>query len=140
MIDARGPCPGVQPDDPETNALDEIVAAIQDIRPRYASEIGVQDAIEAALVAAGIPYFREAALSRDDRPDFSCGRDDRAIAIEVKTEGSVGMIERQLARYLGHPTIVGLVLVTTRIRQSAVVRTLLGKPIRVVVLPTGLLL
>ena len=93
---------------------------------QHVSEAELQAEISAALAAAGIQNDREVALSdRRSRIDVLAGR----VGIEVKIDGSVAAVNRQLARYALCPEIDALVLVTTRAKHSARLEECHGKPI-----------
>jgi hypothetical protein len=79
----------------------------------------MQDAIEAALAGAGIPYQREARLGPEDRIDFLV---DGRIGIEAKTRYPRRRIFRQLERYCENNQFDALILITG---------TYLGLPSRV---------
>lgn len=88
----------------------------------------VQDAVELALSDAGVVFEREAALDAASRVDFLCGH----IAIEIKTDGSLAMVTRQLHRYAKSERVAEIVLVTTRAKHLAVPASVRGKPVRAV--------
>ena len=98
------------------------------------NEIALQDAIAAAFTSAGIAFDREVILSGKDRIDFLVGGH---LGLEVKIEGALSEVTRQLHRYAQHDQIQGLVLVTTRMRHRALMRELNGKRIDVVHLIGG---
>lgn len=92
------------------------------------SEAQLQEAIATVLSDAGYHVVREKHLSRKDRPDF----DVDGIAIEVKDDGSLTEVVRQLFRYAEQPAVKVLVLVTTRSKHTQVPDTICGKPTRLV--------
>lgn len=72
---------------------------------------------------------REKRLSDKDVVDFLVDGD---IVIEVKVDGSPMGVTRQLQRYLEHPVVNHLILVTTRRKHlSAIPGTLRGKRVDV---------
>lgn len=90
-----------------------------------ATELALQDGIESALAQEGLEYSREHVLGRQDRPDFLVG----AVAVEVKTKGSLALALRQIARYLAHPEVAAVVLVGTPAWLKLVPGELAGKPV-----------
>lgn len=93
------------------------------------SEIALQDAIEASLRRHEVPYVREHRLSPRDRVDFFVCN---AFALEVKVDGGLSLVTRQLHRYAQHETVRGLILVTTRAQHRALPLSITGKALEVV--------
>jgi hypothetical protein len=104
---------------------------LSNARFNLASEKDLQDGIETVLSGHGWPYGREVRLDAQDRIDFLLGN---GIGIEVKIDKSLSAVTRQLHRYAQQPLIVGLLLVTTRMRLRALPPEFNGKPTRVVCL------
>lgn len=96
----------------------------------YLNEIDLQDDIERLLKEARCPYSREHRFSKRDIVDFLVAD----IAVEVKIDGSVTEITRQLHRYAQHECVRALVLITTRARHHSVPTVLRNKRIEVVYL------
>lgn len=94
-------------------------------RFRYYSERDLQDAMEKVLVAHGIACKRESALSRADRPDFMVG----TTAIEVKIQGSLAELLRQINRYAQHDDVESILVVGTPHWISRIPPDLAGKAI-----------
>jgi len=93
-------------------------------------ELELQQAVATVLTEAKLPFVREKHLSRKDRPDFLV---DGCIAIELKIDGSLTEIMRQLSRYAQHAEIKVLILVTTRAMHALQVpEEFCGKRVRVV--------
>lgn len=94
---------------------------------RYAiqDEASLQDGLEQVLQANGIAYQREYVLDARSRPDFLVG----ALAIEVKTQGSVAQFLRQAHRYLEHERVQALIAVGTPHWLGALPASLAGKPL-----------
>ena len=110
---------------------DTIARLCHTIRPARPGERAAQDAIEAALIADGVPYTREARLSRTDRIDFLTAT---GVGIEVKVDCPVADVLRQLARYARHDQIAALVVVATNPRSvHRLPATIGGVPVTAIV-------
>jgi hypothetical protein len=107
---------------------DAICALLGGYRFACSNEAQLQQAIEELLRQAGYQFMREKHLSRKDKPDFDVG----GVAIEVKVDGSLTDVLRQLSRYAEQPAVDVLVLVTTRATHARVPTSMGGKPIRLV--------
>lgn len=100
------------------------------------NELGLQHAIERALVRAGVAYAREVELLgpagrlHGDRIDFLLGD----VGLEVKVDGSRADVIRQLDRYAESDQVQHLLLVTTRAQHRAMPRELREKPLEVLYL------
>jgi len=98
----------------------------------WSNESMLQRGIYQTLLEAGHVVQREKRLSRKDRPDFML---EGGVYVEVKVDGSLTSVMRQLSRYAEQPSVSAIVLVTTRAAQAARVPTeFSGKPVRVVLL------
>jgi hypothetical protein len=113
---------------PALDQAEAICTLLRGYRFSCTREAELQDAIERVLVEAGYPVVREKRLSRKDRPDF----DVEGVSIEVKVDGSLTEVGRQLFRYAEHTAVQVLVLVTTRSSHTRVPDTICGKPCRLV--------
>lgn len=102
--------PGEPPVQRKRTSTRTLLGVLQRVRAEPTNERAVQDAIERALALAGIAFVREAQLGEGDRIDFLVGH----VGVEVKTQGGVGEIHRQLLRYARRPQIRALILVSTR--------------------------
>lgn len=91
------------------NAAD-VAAVLRGYRYTYRSEDDLQEAVAAALDAAGVPAAREVRLDGRSRIDVLAGR----VGVEVKLRGTPAAAGRQLRRYLAHPAVDEVVLVTAR--------------------------
>jgi hypothetical protein len=117
-------------------ALTSLALALEQIRFAGEDELELQLKIQKVLeglVAEGqlASFKREVRLTAQDRPDFMvCG----SIAIEVKTQGSLNAVLRQLQRYAQHERVSSILLVTNKARLSQVPKMLSGKPVAVAVL------
>jgi hypothetical protein len=113
-----------------------VCALLGAYRFRAVNEAELQRGIETVLVEAGYKFTREKHLSRKDRPDFLL---EDGVAIEVKIDGSLTAVMRQLSRYAEQPTVAVIVLVTTRATQAVrIPQEFCGKPVRVVLLAGAL--
>jgi hypothetical protein len=116
--------------------LTSLALALEQIRFAGEDELALQLKIEKVLellAAEGqiASFKREVRLTPQDRPDFMvCG----STAIEVKTQGSLNAVLRQLQRYAQHERVTSILLVTNKARLSQVPKTLSGKPVAVAVL------
>lgn len=99
-----------------------------------ATELALQDAIAEAFAAAGIAFEREVCLTDKDRIDFIV---EGRVGIEVKIEGGLSEVTRQLHRYAQCDRLESLVLVTTRMRHLALPRELNAKHVSIVHLIGG---
>lgn len=95
---------------------------------RFSNETELQEGIAIALGRAGIQHRREVVLTKRDRIDFLV--DD--IGIEVKVDGSITLLTRQLYRYAKLPEVSSLVVVVTRMRLANLPPEINGKPVFVV--------
>ena len=99
-------------------------------------EATLQRLIADVLIVAGYKFEREKRLSRKDRLDFLL---DDGVAVEIKIDGSLTGVMRQLSRYAEHERVLAIVLVTTRATQALRIPSeFSGKPVRVVLLPGAL--
>ncbi len=99
------------------------------------SEDYVQVAIERLLLRLHIDHEREARLSKTERIDFLVGTE----GVEVKVQGSVDAVIRQLTRYAKSERVSSLILVTSKVTLARVPSELNGKPVRVAALLGGIL-
>lgn len=83
-----------------------------------------------ALTLAGLEFKHEVALSEKDRIDFIVG----TVGIEIKNRGNAPTVLRQLHRYAKDAGITALVLLTTRAAHLKIPRTMLGKPVEIILL------
>jgi hypothetical protein len=105
---------------------------------RQPTEKVLQDAIAASFTEAKIRFEREAILSRGDRIDFVVfGAAGEEVGIEVKIDGSLAEVTRQLHRYAQHERLTSLILVTTRATHRGAPREFNGKTIHVLHLLGG---
>lgn len=107
---------------------DDVVGLLSTRRFRFTCETDLQNAIAETLPTAK----REHRLSERDRADFLVD----GVAVEVKVDGSLGAVTRQLFRYARHETVKAIVLVTSRAKHLRMPRSMVGKPVRTVFVGT----
>lgn len=101
---------------------------------RYRDERDLQAELARVLEAGWPdPVLREVPLAGAGIIDFLVG----TIGLEVKVDGGVSAVTRQLSRYLQSQALEGVLLVSTVAGHAAVPRELHGKPIGVVQLIGG---
>jgi len=115
---------------------EEIEHALLRHRFRLSREVDLQLGIAEVLTRASVGFEREVRLGDAGTIDFLAAG---GLGIEVKIDGSLAEVTRQVARYAQRPEIVGLMLVTTMMRHRAVPSSFADKPIRVVHLIGGAL-
>ena len=111
----------------------EIAAFLGRFRFRFTDERELQDGIERAFVRGGVAYEREVRLSARDRLDFLAG----AVAVEVKVDGGLADLTRQVWRYAEDPRVRELLVVSSRSRLDGLASEINGKPVVVLVLTTA---
>lgn len=109
---------------------DAITTALRRHRFRFTSEAELQAGIALALESEELPVAREVELFPGSRIDFLVGR----VGVEVKVDGSLGAVTRQLHRYAESDRVDALVLVSSRNRHARQPGSMSGKPLRVVIL------
>lgn len=109
--------------------LTELKDKLAQYRYRFDTEADLQAKVEAALKAIGVDYERELVLDPKNRIDFLVG----GIGVEIKTNGALNEVTRQVHRYLGFEAIGSLLLVTTKVTHKRLVRTMQGKELDVLV-------
>lgn len=100
-----------------------ICEAIRTTAFRFQSELELQDGIAARLGSR--PEQREVILGPKDRIDFLLD----GVGIEVKTDGSLPQVIRQLHHYAQFEAIQSLILVTNRARHRTCPERMNGKPV-----------
>lgn len=110
-----------------------IVKILVDYRYRCLNELDLQDGIAASIeTTLGRAPEREWHLGRDRLDLFMDG-----VAIEVKIDGPLSSVTRQLHRYAQHPNVKAIVLATTRMLHLNMPAEINGKTILVVLLRTS---
>lgn len=109
--------------------IDNVREALAAVAFRFQNEGELQEGIAIALERAGISHVREVVLSKADRIDFML---DGGVGVEVKIDGSITSLTRQLYRYAQRPEVAAVVVVVSRMRLTNLPTEMNGKPIRVV--------
>lgn len=127
---------------------DQLRARFAAAPPVCASEYDLQRAIGEHLRSllaqpdhAGPIVTAEHRLTPQSRLDFyvrALGA-PAGLVVEVKVDGSLSDLTRQLFRYAEHATVLGILVVTTRHRHRALPSLILGKPIGVLYLGDSML-
>jgi len=111
--------------------LPDLLEALRSVRFRYSSEDDLQLGIDGLLKERGFVFQREVRLNPRCRIDFLV---DPGIGIEVKIDGSVDELGRQVLRYLAHEQVKEIVVVSTRASHRDLPSEMEGKRISVVYL------
>jgi len=90
-------------------------------------EAKLQDALEELFTDEGLNFIREHKLSERDRIDFYFP--ELRLGVEVKTQGSLALVTRQLHRYALSDHLDSLVLCTTLTRHMRLPSTMLAKDV-----------
>jgi hypothetical protein len=109
--------------------LAELKGKLAQYRYRFDNEADLQSKVETALKAIGVDYEREFVLDPKNRIDFLVG----SVGVEIKTNGALNEVTRQVHRYLGFESIGSLLLVTTKVTHKRLVRSMQGKELDVLV-------
>jgi hypothetical protein len=118
-----------EPPSPEDGA-EEVCRLLRLHRFQCSRELELQQAVAMVFTEAKLPFVREKHLSRKDRPDFVVYG---SIAVELKIDGSLTEIMRQVSRYAQQSEIRVVILVTTRAMHALQMPgEFCGKPVRVV--------
>ena len=111
---------------PLQDRLEEIANLLRSHSFCFSNEAELQSGLAVALAA--FEFRREVGLSSRDRIDFLISD----IGLEVKVEGSLAAVTRQLHRYSEFPEVGALILVTTRMRHAiGLPVAMCGKPLRI---------
>ena len=108
--------------------MTSIVDILRAHRFAFTSELELQDGI-ASLLSRLPGYLREEYLSATDRPDFRIG----GTVVEVKVDGSLSALVRQVGRYARYDVVEEIVVVTSRRRLAVLPESIGGKPVAAVV-------
>jgi hypothetical protein len=124
--------------EPSSQPAAQLIAdAIWQQKFRFSNEWELQRGIATVLTGLGLEFKAEVKLGAKDRIDFLVV--SQKVGIEVKVDGSLAAVTRQLWRYADHPDISCFILVTTRSAHQRLPMEMKGKPILVVYLLNSLL-
>lgn len=115
--------------------LQRLHDAIEPYHYAATHEKELQQAIGQVLIERGFGFEREVRLTPEDVVDFVIAP---GIGMEVKMDGGLSALTRQLHRYAQSDKICALLLVTTLSRLANLPLSLSGKPLDVVCLRGGL--
>jgi hypothetical protein len=110
----------------------------------FRDELDFHGLLETAMLEGGWHVEREVILGAKDRIDFVVQRkadgilDKVRVGVEVKVKASPVQVERQLRRYALHPSIDGILVVSSSVQLARLPKTIGPMPIHVVVLGTTL--
>ena len=104
----------------------DICQLIHKAQFRFTNEADLQAGIAQLLTEQRVGFQREVRVSKQDRLDFLT---DGGIAIEVKIDGALATVTRQLYRYAAEKGVHQLILVTTRMKHRQLPQTVGGKPL-----------
>lgn len=124
---------------PVAARLDALTALLSSRRFNFADEAQLQRQVEHAFSAAGVEHRREVVLSAGERIDFIVGAEPPYVGVELKIQGGLSEVTRQVHRYLRHEELGAVLVVCTRMRLGALPSEMRGKPVRVVVLVGSML-
>lgn len=113
----------------------QIAGLLSSFRFRFSEEKDLQEGIEKALAGAGIPFEREVHLDAGDIVDFMVG----GVAVEVKIDGSLSALTRQVARYARHERVAEILVVSSRNRLVNLPASIGAKPLHTLSLAGGML-
>lgn len=119
----------------QQTTVERIVRAISSRRFRFSNEKDLQAGIETAFQEDGLIFEREVRLAPGDVVDFMVG----VVAVEVKTDGPLAALTRQIDRYAEHERVKELVVISSRRRLTNLPQVLRGKNVHAVALAGGLL-
>jgi|GEM_PF-1558930 len=122
-------------DQPAT--LTQLVNLIAGYRFRFSCEASLQNSLDELFRANQISFEREVIIGPTDRLDFLI---DGGIAVEVKINGSLPALTRQVFRYAKNDRVRCILIVTSRLRLASLSDDVNGKPVSTVYLQRGLAL
>jgi hypothetical protein len=109
-----------------------IVEALEQHQFSYNNEWELQAGIAKVLTETGLEFKKEVKLGPKQRIDFLLP--EEKIGIEVKIDGALGTVTRQLWHYMDSDQIEAVILVTTRHVHQNLPLGMKGKLLRVVYL------
>ena len=110
--------------------LTAVLDALKELRSPFALyEMDIHQMVAQRLSDAGLPFVHEAKLAPGCRIDYLVD----TIGIEIKKgKPDASAVKKQLARYAACESVEAIVLLTQR--AISVPETVMGKPVRVIVL------
>jgi hypothetical protein len=108
----------------------EIEAELRQHYFHVCNEAELQAGIAEVLKKSGVKFEREFRLQKSDIIDFYLP--EQKAGIEVKVDGSMSEVARQIDRYAVSGQIEILLLMTTKSRHLFIPRMLRGKPVIVI--------
>lgn len=115
-------------------ALASLAEHISRYRFSAANEKLLQLQLANVFRACGLPFRAEVTLGQGDRIDFVVGDARPLIGIELKIEGGLSEVTRQVHRYLQHPELDAVLVVATVMRLGGLPSEMNGKPVQVLTL------
>lgn len=113
--------------------VEVVERALRSHRFRFVDERELQAGIEQVLRASGVEFVREARLGAAGTIDFLIG----ALGVEIKVQGALAEVTRQVHRYAQADAIDSLLVVTTRAQLKRLPTSMNGKPVRTLHLVGG---
>lgn len=108
---------------------DRLLNALRAYQFQFRDELELQSGVQLLLEQEGFKALREYGLGEAGRVDFFIS----GIALEIKVDGSLAAVTRQLYRYAEHACVLGIILLTSRRKHNKLPDSMAGKPVRVVV-------
>ena len=110
-----------------TDRLASLHATLSGYQFQFSSELELQEGVSQVLTSHEIEHDPEHLLDGLDRIDFLVGD----LGLEIKVDGSLSLVTRQVHRYLQSDQVKGLLLLTSRQKHRNLPSTINGKPVRV---------
>lgn len=108
-----------------------IEEAIKRTRFRFSCEKDLQEGLSLLFVQQQIAFRREVDLGEHGRIDFLIDS-DQGIGLEVKVDGSLTAVTRQIHRYAQSEHVGVIILVTSKLTHDHMPVTMNGKQVYVV--------
>jgi len=107
-----------------------VLDALKELRSPFALyETDIHEMVKKRLTDAGLDFIHEAKLGPGCRIDFLVG----TVGVEIKKgKPDVNALKRQLARYAASDSLSAIVVLSSR--TVSLPKTVLGKPVHVIVL------
>lgn len=116
----------------------DLVACIEEQSFSFEDESELQSALADLFKAERYRFKREADIGASERIDFLVALGDARWGVEVKVDGSLTAVTRQLHRYADTGRVHALVLVASKIQLMDVPREMCGVPVAVALVLRGL--